>query len=223
MADAVSSRSNVGHRGDQPVPLAVAERAENGPGRVVGQPVQFRPLGAPGASQRGHPDPPVGLAPVHRDQAVAGQAVQQPAQVAGVQAEPGAQPPDIAAVRGDLPEQPGLAERAAAGQERVVQRPDPLRHRPVEPPDLADHPGLPLAARPRIPLAARTRIPLAARTRIPLAARPRIPLADRTHIHSLTLVREYVRCHARSASTTKRLSVTLGMPSLAFSGFAVTS
>jgi hypothetical protein len=37
------------------------------------------------------------------------------------------QQPDVAASRADLPQQPRLAERTVAPQERVVERADPLR------------------------------------------------------------------------------------------------
>ena len=67
---------DLSHRGDQPVPLAAGERAEDGARRVVGEPVQFRPLGLAGAGQLRYPDPPIGLARRHRDQAIAGQAAQ---------------------------------------------------------------------------------------------------------------------------------------------------
>src|SRR4029077_5403678 len=90
----------------------------------------------------GRPHPSVRLVRLDADQLVALQRPQQSAQVAGVQVEPGAQPPHVAAVRADLPQQPGLRERPVAGQERVIQRADPLRDGPVEPPDLVDHVAL---------------------------------------------------------------------------------
>src|SRR5258708_37998516 len=57
----------------------------------------------------------------------------------GVEAGPWSQPPNVGAVRADLPQQARLTERAVAGQERVVERADPLRDDPVEAPDPADH------------------------------------------------------------------------------------
>jgi hypothetical protein len=63
---------------------------------------------------------------------------QEPARVTRVEAEPGAQRPHLAALLADLPEHARLAERAAAGQVVLVERPDPLRDRAIEPPDLVD-------------------------------------------------------------------------------------
>ena len=56
-----------------------------------------------------------------------------------VEAEPGAQRPDLAALLADLPEHARLAERAVAGEEVVVERADPLGDRAVEAAHLVDH------------------------------------------------------------------------------------
>ena len=130
---------DLGHRGHQPVPLPGAERLEEGGGRVVGEPVELGLLGSPAPGQARGPDTPVRLARLDPDQFVPLQGPQQSAQVAGVQVEPLPQPPYVAALGRDLPQQPCLPERPVAGQERVIQRADPLRDGPVEPPDLLDH------------------------------------------------------------------------------------
>ena len=130
---------DLGHRRDEPGALPRAQRAEDGRGQVVGAPVQHRALGQPAAGQARGADPPVGPALFHRDEPVVLQRAQQPAQVARVQVEPRPQQPDVAALGADLPQQPGLPERAVAGQVRIVERSDPLRHGPVEPAYLTDH------------------------------------------------------------------------------------
>ncbi|HUB20999.1 MAG TPA: hypothetical protein VMA97_01180 [Streptosporangiaceae bacterium] len=130
---------DLGHRRHQPVPLPRAERLEEGGGRVVRAPVELGLFGPPFAGQVRRPHPAVGIARLDDDQAVALQRPQQPAQVARIQVEPGPEPPDVTAVPADLPQQACLPERPVAGQERVIQRADPLRDGPVEPPDLLDH------------------------------------------------------------------------------------
>ena len=133
---------DLGHRRYQPLPLPLAERVEDGGGRVVGEPVEFGSFGAPAAGQAGCPYPAVRVARLDDDHPVALQRAQQAAQVAGVQVEPGPQQPEVAALGTDLPQQARLPEGSAAGQERLVQRADSLRDDPVEPPDLLDHPSI---------------------------------------------------------------------------------
>ena len=64
---------------------------------------------------------------------------QQPAQVAGVDAEPGAEHADVAALLADLPEHARLAERPVAGEEAVVERADALGDEAVEAAELLHH------------------------------------------------------------------------------------
>jgi hypothetical protein len=130
---------DLSHRRDEPGALPGAQRPQDGHGRVVGAPVEHSPLGQPRRGEARDAHPPVGLARLHDHEPVLLQRPQQPAQVARVQVQPRSQPPDVAAVRPDLPQQARLAEGAVAGQERVVQRADPLRDGPVEAPDLVDH------------------------------------------------------------------------------------
>ncbi len=130
---------HLGHRGNEPAALPRAEWIEQTSGGRVGQAVKFGPFGLPGGGQPGGPEPGVRLAHLDGDQPVPFQRPQQPAQVAGVQVQPRSQVPDVAAGRADLPQQPGLPERPATGQEGVVERADALRDGPVEPPDRLDH------------------------------------------------------------------------------------
>lgn len=67
------------------------------------------------------------------------QRAQQPAQVPRVQPEAGPQASHLAALTTDFPQQPGLAERAPAAQEPIVQCPDLLGDNTVEAPDLIHH------------------------------------------------------------------------------------
>jgi hypothetical protein len=130
---------HVGHGGDEPAALPLAERAEQRGGGLVGAAVEFGPFGLSGGGQPRGPEPSVRLVHLDGDHPVPLQRAQQPAQVAGVQVQPGAQVPDLAAVRADLPQQPRLPERAAAGQEGVAECACALGDGPVEPPDLVDH------------------------------------------------------------------------------------
>jgi len=127
------------HGGHEPATLPLAQRPEQRDGGVVGEAVELGPFGPAGDGEPRRPDPPVRLVRLDGDQPVPFQRPQQPAQVARVQVQPGAQLPDVAAVRADLPQHPGLPERAAAGQELVVQCAGSLGNGPVEPPDLVDH------------------------------------------------------------------------------------
>jgi hypothetical protein len=61
--------------------------------------------------------------------------------MARVEPEPGPQRPHLAPVRPDLPQHARLGERPLAREEVVVERPDALRHRPVEAANLLDHLG----------------------------------------------------------------------------------
>src|SRR6266702_28273 len=127
------------HGGDEPATLPLAQRPEQRDGGVVGETVELGTFGLTGDGEPRRPDPPVRLVRLDGDQPVPFQRPQQPAQVAGVQVQPRPQVPDVAAVRADLPQHPGLPQRAATGQERVVERAGPLGDGPVEPPDLVDH------------------------------------------------------------------------------------
>ena len=114
---------------------SVSDRAPKGERVAPG--VEQLPLGPSPRRQADGPDTAVGGPHADADQPVRLERAQQPAEVAGVQAEPGAQRPDVAAVRTDLPQHTGGAERPVPGQVALVERADALRDGPVEPP----HPG----------------------------------------------------------------------------------
>lgn len=56
----------------------------------------------------------------------------------GVEAEPGSERSHLTALLADLPEDSRLAERSATREVVLIQRPDALRDRAAEPPDLGD-------------------------------------------------------------------------------------
>ncbi len=80
---------DVGHGLDEPRPCVLAERLEEGAGEVVAAPVEVSHLGAPGGRQPRCADAPVVVARDDLDQPGALERPQQPADVPGVQAEPG--------------------------------------------------------------------------------------------------------------------------------------
>jgi len=127
------------HRRRKPGALPGIEPAEDDGRRRIGPFVEYGPLRQPGGRQPNAADPPVGPARLDHDETIALQRAQQPAQIARVQVQPRPQLPHVTAVRPDLPQQAGLAERALPGQERVAQHADPLGNGPVEAPDLAHH------------------------------------------------------------------------------------
>lgn len=57
---------------------------------------------------------------------------QQPARVARIELQARSQRSHVGALAPDLPQDPRLGERPITRQEAVVQRPDALRHRPIE-------------------------------------------------------------------------------------------
>ena len=130
---------DLGHRGDEPLALRLAQRLEQRPRELVAAPVEHLPLGEPGRREPGGADPPVGRArarPLTSPRRL--ERAQQAAEVAGVDAEPRAQHADVAAVLADLPQHARLAERAVPGEEAIVERADPLRDEAVEAPHLGD-------------------------------------------------------------------------------------
>ncbi len=133
------SRSTSRHRRDQSVALGRRERFEQLGGERVAAAVEQRPLLAAEGGQAGGADPAVAGTRADGDQAGGLERAQQPAEVAGVEIEPGAERADVAATFTDLPQQARLAERALACEVVVVERADPLGHGPVEAPDAGDH------------------------------------------------------------------------------------
>src|SRR5262249_20791636 len=100
---------------------------------------ELGPLGSAPTSQASRPDASVGAAPLDHDKAGLLKRTQQPAEVAGVQLEPGPQRAHVDAVAADFPEHPRPPQRQATGPEPIVKCPDPQREDPVEAAHLADH------------------------------------------------------------------------------------
>ena len=101
-----------------------------------------RALGAPRRGEPRDADAAIAVAGLERHQAGGLEAAEQAAQVAGIELEPLAQRPDLAALLADLPQHAGRAERAVPCEEVVVERAHPLRDDPVEPAHLGDHRGI---------------------------------------------------------------------------------
>ena len=121
---AVSSRSTSRIAATSCVALRGVERLEERPRQLVAAAVEHRALGRPRAASaraiRARAGPPPGR---HRDEPGGLERAQQPAQVARVEVEPRAQLPQLAALGADLPQQPRLAERAVASEERSFSAP----------------------------------------------------------------------------------------------------
>ena len=129
---------DLAHGRHQPAALLGAEGLEEGAGQRLAAIFERRSLLGALAGERRPPHPAVGGAAPDADEPVALEGAQQPTEVPRVQVEPRAEGADVAAVLADLPEHPGLAERAVAGQVVVVQRADALGDGPVEAPDLLE-------------------------------------------------------------------------------------
>ena len=120
------------HRRDEASALRVGQRLEERLRQRVAAAVEHGPLGRAGGGEAGGTHPLVVFAGAHLDQTVALERAQQPAQVAGVQIEPGSQRADLAAGITDLPEHTCLSERTVAGEVAVVEGADALGDDPVE-------------------------------------------------------------------------------------------
>ena len=118
-----------GHRVHERRALTSGERLEDRSGSRVRAAVELRSLAAPGTGEPRRPRTPVGLVRADRHELVRREALQDPSQIAGVEAEPGAQRPEVESVVADLPEHARLAERPVAPEERLVERADTLRDR----------------------------------------------------------------------------------------------
>jgi hypothetical protein len=127
------------HGGGRPVPPGGVERGEERGGERVTAVVEEGALPPARVRQTDRADPPVAGVGLGHDEAVALQGPQQPAHVAGVEAEPVPHAADV--VRGpvaDLPQQPRLAVGTRAAQVVLVQHAQALGDRPVEAPYLFD-------------------------------------------------------------------------------------
>ena len=130
---------DVAHRADEPLALPGGERCQQRLGELVAAPVELGQLREARGREPRVADAAVVRAGVDGDHPVALERAQQPAEVARVEPQAGAQRAHLAAVRPDLPQHARLAERPVAGEEVIVERADALGHRPVEAADLLDH------------------------------------------------------------------------------------
>jgi len=90
------------------------------------------------AGQASDAAPAVLLGRPDRDHAVGLKRPQQPAEIAGVEPQPGAQVAYLAALRADLPQDARLSERPTAAEESLVERAGALGDRAVEAADVGD-------------------------------------------------------------------------------------
>jgi hypothetical protein len=126
------------HGGDELSFVALAQRLEDGRGKRFRARLELVPLPlAPGRQDRAA-DAGVGRVGPKHHQSFSLERAEQPTQIARVEPEPGAKIADLCPGPTDLPEEPGLAERARASEEPLAQRPCSLRRDPVEPADLCD-------------------------------------------------------------------------------------
>ena len=129
---------NRAHGVDEPGPLPVVQRRQQGPRQSVAAPVEFRAFGAPGFGEPYGPHPVIVWSWLHLDQALVLEPAQQAAQIAGVQVEPAPDGPEVSAAVADLPQHPRGSQRTRPGQVLLLKRADPLGHGPVEPSNRGD-------------------------------------------------------------------------------------
>jgi hypothetical protein len=130
---------DVGHGGDQPGALGLAERRKEQPCQFVAAPIEHAALGRARLREASGADAPVALVRAHVDESRRFQRAQQAAEVAAVELEPGPQRAHVAAPVTDLPEHPCLAEGTGAGEVVVLEGAHPLGDEPVEPAHLGHH------------------------------------------------------------------------------------
>ena len=142
------------HRGrvEEPFDLAHRRHEAGAPGLVErrdergGEPVGERVIGGdlgPARSGEARAAPArVRRVRVDRDQALAFERPQEAAQIAGIEAEPGAQGFGVGALRADLEQDPRLAERPAALEIALIERADRLGDGAVEAANAADRLGI---------------------------------------------------------------------------------
>ena len=111
---------DLSHGRDQLLPLACAQRLEQRLGEPIRAPVERGTLASAGGREPRDPPPPVILRRGDGDESGGFKCAEQPARVARIKPEPGAQEPHLASGGPDLPEQPSLAERAPAPEEALV-------------------------------------------------------------------------------------------------------
>jgi len=79
---------DVGHGGNQPIPLPIGKRFEDRPREPIGALIEHRSLGQTGICESRPANPSVGDARTDPDEPIALQCPQQPAQIAGIKVEP---------------------------------------------------------------------------------------------------------------------------------------
>ena len=121
------------HGVDEPGPLPLVQRSQQGPREIIAAPAELRSFAAPGSCELHGPHPVIVWSRLHPDQALVLETAQQPAQVTGVQIEPGPDGPDVRTVVADLPQHPRRSQGTRPGQVLLLERADPLGHGPVEP------------------------------------------------------------------------------------------
>ena len=117
----------------------LGEGLEEGFRQLVGSPVELGALGEARGGETRDTDAAVALVRLDGHEPIGLEAPQQSAQVAGVELEPRAKRPHVAALGADLPEQPRLAQRTPAREVVLVERSDALGDHAVEAPELRDH------------------------------------------------------------------------------------
>src|SRR5262249_8392137 len=115
-----------------------AQRLEERAGERLTSFVEELALRRARGRQPRRPDAPVLQARLDHDEPRRLERAEGAADVARVEAEPGAEQPHVAAVPPELPEEPGRAQRAVAREVTVVEGADALRDEPVEAAHLAD-------------------------------------------------------------------------------------
>ncbi len=127
-----------GHGGHQGGALLLAQRLQHCRRRVVGEPVQRGDLLAAGRREDHVTHASIAGGVTGADQAFGFERPEQPAQVAGVEAEPRAQRSDFATFAADLEEQAGGPERPGTAEEMSVECTDLAGHRAIEASDPSD-------------------------------------------------------------------------------------
>src|SRR5437868_3706277 len=126
------------HSNSVGAPSWLIRRFEERARELVAAPVEQLPLGKPGPREPNRADTPVLLGRLDGDEPRRLERAKEAAEVARVEGEPRAEPPDVGAIDPDLPQQASLAERAVAGEVAVVERADALGDEAVEAAHLAD-------------------------------------------------------------------------------------
>jgi len=110
---------DIAHRRHESLLPLIAQRASSDRAKLVGAPVERGAFPAAGACEPRHSDASVGGVRRHLDQTSGLERSQQPAQIARVEPQTGAQQTHLAPAEADLPQQPRLPERPRTTEEPV--------------------------------------------------------------------------------------------------------